>query len=535
MDKTHKFYVQYLGWKECSGLWGREFSEPIAVQLISHRQGENLPKLTIEITKKELKLSQVTEGKKSRSSIKQKFPSIQTKDLSYATVLQQPYEDVVSCIYMGFNPQTRRAVHCHVYRCDSESTAGLLAGCLNQILTHPKHQERLRRMYPELLNKGQIQPHPLVHPETRAQADTYRHVGKSPSSPTNGYDRDPFSNQISPSSSVSEPGNSVYELDENQINPTSGEKKKEFYPKGEDPLKFAMMNKELQDILVKKQKPPILTPISDYDTINRTRGNYYDKELRQSQNPVIAGTRRRPQSDNNEEGSRGGSDGSRGNSENGEGPSSPQTHRTGSSRGSSSAMEDISPRSARNSRKYHDRKSVGGSGLLSGEDDVDGADLQPISPRWKPGRQVYAPPGGNRASVTSNHSRSSSQDATDYQPKPFSPGPLTQELTTNSPFITKGSMDGYYLSDQATAIMRRTSTRRDGGRMDPVHVRQRSIEDNKQQHTAEQNRHNLQGVAPRPKHLPRTPAYVPGDEIPIDYTIKGMPPNIARVGETEHF
>ena len=59
-----QFYVWYLGWKECHGIAGREFTEPVVRELIKRRRHEVLPKLTIEIGRKELKVVQLIEKKK---------------------------------------------------------------------------------------------------------------------------------------------------------------------------------------------------------------------------------------------------------------------------------------------------------------------------------------------------------------------------------------------------------------------------------------------------------------------------------------
>ncbi len=42
-------FRRYLGWRECRGVWGREFTEPIARNLIHTRRQEDLPKLTLEV------------------------------------------------------------------------------------------------------------------------------------------------------------------------------------------------------------------------------------------------------------------------------------------------------------------------------------------------------------------------------------------------------------------------------------------------------------------------------------------------------
>ena len=67
-----------------------------------------------------------------------------------------PDEDVVACIYLGYNPQTRCAVHVHVYRCDSVETAAILTAHLNQLIELPEHQQRVLKIEQELVNKGQV-------------------------------------------------------------------------------------------------------------------------------------------------------------------------------------------------------------------------------------------------------------------------------------------------------------------------------------------------------------------------------------------
>ena len=67
-----------------------------------------------------------------------------------------PDEDVVACIYLGYNPQTRCAVHVHVYRCDSMETAAILTAHLNQLIELPEHQQRVLKIEQELVNKGQV-------------------------------------------------------------------------------------------------------------------------------------------------------------------------------------------------------------------------------------------------------------------------------------------------------------------------------------------------------------------------------------------
>lgn len=148
---SKKFYVQYLGWKESPGLWGREFTEPIVRELVLKRHNDELPKFTIDISKKEVKITQMADKKKI------KYPFLPSKDVSYATQALSPDDDVVACIFLGYNPNTKRVVHVHVYRCDSADTAESLVDAFNSLCVQiPENEARVRHIEEELVSKSQI-------------------------------------------------------------------------------------------------------------------------------------------------------------------------------------------------------------------------------------------------------------------------------------------------------------------------------------------------------------------------------------------
>ncbi|CAD5120724.1 unnamed protein product [Dimorphilus gyrociliatus] len=148
---SKKFYVQYLGWMESSGLWGREFTEPIVRELVLRRHNDELPKLTIDISKKEVKIIQMGDKKKI------KYPFQPSKDVTYATQALSPDEDVVACIFLGYNPNTKRAVHVHAYRCDSADTAQALVDTFNSLCVQlEENEKRVRRIEEELVSMGKI-------------------------------------------------------------------------------------------------------------------------------------------------------------------------------------------------------------------------------------------------------------------------------------------------------------------------------------------------------------------------------------------
>ena len=56
--KKAQYYVWYLGWQECRGLQGREYTEPVVQDFIQKRHQEDLQTLTLEVTKKEIRIFQ---------------------------------------------------------------------------------------------------------------------------------------------------------------------------------------------------------------------------------------------------------------------------------------------------------------------------------------------------------------------------------------------------------------------------------------------------------------------------------------------
>ena len=157
-SRKAQYYVMYLGWKECRGVAGREFTEPIVKDLFRKRSTDYLPKLTLEVSKKEIKINQIVEkDQKGKPKIdKRKYPPIPTKDVTYAVQALSPDEDTVACIYLGFNPRTQCAVHVHVYKCDSVQTAESLVEHINQVISNPEHEKRVGKIEAELVKKGQI-------------------------------------------------------------------------------------------------------------------------------------------------------------------------------------------------------------------------------------------------------------------------------------------------------------------------------------------------------------------------------------------
>ena len=113
--KKHQFYVQFLGWVESNGVRGARFTDPVINDLRRKaKKWKYAPKLTLQLGKKEMKITQdVQEEKKRGKKIKTiKFPIIPSRDITYAIQASHPVtgkpDDIVACIYLGYVPRTTR-------------------------------------------------------------------------------------------------------------------------------------------------------------------------------------------------------------------------------------------------------------------------------------------------------------------------------------------------------------------------------------------------------------------------------------------
>lgn len=396
-----QYYVQYLGWKECKGLGGREFTEPIVKDLVIRRKNEDLPKLTIEVSKKELKIYQLIEHKRGKTE-KIKYPTVPAKDLTYVTQGLSPDEDIVACIYLGFNPTTRSAVHVHVYRFDSSSSAELYVKHLNQIISIPEHQDRLAKVEEELVAKGQITPRPrgfmsqysdgqstvsgtdlslstfdqdLTDEEIRMMNMRLEQKVKVSQQPRGNYSTD----MPKPS------GSSNGQLGTIDITQWGKDRKaeelwirsrQEAEEYDEDDI-YRLEKEMKQDSLASElksrlalQKSPILLPPKDYDTVTRTQGNLLGIEQRRCQNEVITGGDKRNS----------GGDSARGDSD------------TGSFRYSDDGVHDMCGSRTKDMPGSLERQPASRSEEAKYRESDD---LIPVSPRWKTGAQ-YMPPSAGR-------------------------------------------------------------------------------------------------------------------------------------------
>ena len=388
-----------------------------------------------------------------------KYPPIPSRDITYAVQATSPDEDVVSCIYLGFNPQTHCAVHVHVYRCDSPETADLFVEHLNQLTDITEHKQRIMKIEQDLVGKGQVSPRPslyvgeagsdagstllgtefdsrlgraderprsgegmygahgdVVRPvhQERYQPDHVSREGPYSTAPSehfdNSLDHDPYRH------SGRRLGGNPYDMtpidaDRNTNNPlyhdapAPGEMEPEvvgIYDNVAAELKAKLLGQS------QAQSKPILYPPKDYDTIHRTAGNLkYAEEIRRAHTPEPRATEDRHSKDS----------------------ALPEGFFFGDRRshGSSRESRGSDPGAKRGSQEYED------------------PELQPVTPRWKMTGQTYIPPNSPRSHSPVNvngralspsrygsggeRSRSPMQIRPPMMDRPMSPPPELKENT----------------------------------------------------------------------------------------------------------
>jgi len=159
-----KYNAVYLGWKECPGLFGVELTEPVIHDMVYGPRPEqfnfdNLPRLTIAVTKSELAITQ-TVRKGSGKTEKIKFQTIPMKNLTFTARGSGPDDMVVACIVVGYNPASTCWVHIHAYLCESTLEAETFLRHLRQFTDTPAQHDRLERLEKQMIQKGQI-PTPI--------------------------------------------------------------------------------------------------------------------------------------------------------------------------------------------------------------------------------------------------------------------------------------------------------------------------------------------------------------------------------------
>lgn len=257
-----QFYVEFLGWMECRGVRGQIYTDPVVRELRARQKHmEKPPKLTIQVSRKDIKITQEVEDPKKRSIKKIKFPTIPARDVTYVRQARHSdgrLDDIVACIYLGFMPRTQRYVHVHVYRFDEATTATLFTKQLNAIVD--VNYDHILEVEMELIRKGEVD-------DLRVDSGDI---------PADQHTTDSALGSASSAYSDDEPpdlNNDDVDFDLQSL---------------KDVKPFDSVADELKYRLQIEDKPLLLPP-RDYDTISRAHGNLEQINKRRCMNLNIVG------------------------------------------------------------------------------------------------------------------------------------------------------------------------------------------------------------------------------------------------------
>ncbi|KAL8584724.1 hypothetical protein ACOMHN_035644 [Nucella lapillus] len=265
--RKYQFYVEFLGWMESNGVRGQQYTDPAVQELKRRQQTQHRsrpPKLTIQLTQKEMKITQDLEEKPNPRAIKKiKFPAIPARDITFAVQSRRSssdkaLEDVVACIYLGYMPRTQRYVHVHVYRFDAPSTASTFVHHINDLIG--ANHDRIVRAERELAEKGEIEDPRLASSDGMSSEGT-RHTCTDSAAGSagsgSGYSEEMEEEDGYPATLGAE------DVDEADLQSLC------------EVQAFDNVTEELKHRLTLKDGPLLLPP-KDYDTISRARGNMLD-------------------------------------------------------------------------------------------------------------------------------------------------------------------------------------------------------------------------------------------------------------------
>jgi hypothetical protein len=278
-DKTQKFYVEFLGWIESRGLMGEKYTRPIVDDLRrKHQKWRNAPKLTLQVSKSEVKISQDATEKNKKKSKAIKFPIIPAEDVTFVSQARHPVtgqpDDIVACIYLGYIPRTKRSVHVHVYRFDSAQTATKYVRMLQSVMG--MSEDRLKQVEFSLIARGEIED-----PSNTAYVYRPRSSPRDPGIGSSDGMSEPRTDSAPDSTAASTCSTNSFPSDEIEPDLISLR----------DQMPFESVTDELRqklNVSVKEGKPLLLPP-KDYDTIRRKQGNLENVDNRRCLNASIVG------------------------------------------------------------------------------------------------------------------------------------------------------------------------------------------------------------------------------------------------------
>lgn len=255
MPKEGRYYVEYLGWKETRGLYGKEFTEPIVQKLLARQQlSRSVNRMTVKVTRDNIQITQIKTHPNGKSE-KVRYPPVQICDVSFVYQCKSPNADIVSCIFLGYNYYTHCASHVHTYRFDSPSTATSFVRLINTLIGQDEYKERILAMERDLYEIGRTGTQQSSLEKDNISSDSCH----SPNSSDSGYGRA----YPTPEEALKQRKDIVIKKSprQSQVQAMS-------------PAALTVQAELEQKLSMQEtQDAPILLPPKDYDTIVRRHGH----------------------------------------------------------------------------------------------------------------------------------------------------------------------------------------------------------------------------------------------------------------------
>ncbi|OXA44072.1 hypothetical protein Fcan01_21081 [Folsomia candida] len=285
--KKSSYYVLFLGAKESRGLRGPHYIEPVLQYFVSQEARMQALKVTLQVGQKGLRIIPVhhrtTTGvvplEGTGGGDKHFIPHHAITCVFQAPA---PNDDIVSCILLIYNPDTRCPVHVHCYRCDSPETAAILKSQLETLVNREDNQRKFRDIESRLQSKGLLvssgtstsSSSPVSSP---VKAHAHNSSSHNALRSGGGSGTPDFDCRTSDSSDNSDRGFGSA----SGVSNIPGERIATLY----DSLAAELREK----LNTRNRNTPILFPPRDYDTVHRQRGNLLGIEARRCSNPAVVG------------------------------------------------------------------------------------------------------------------------------------------------------------------------------------------------------------------------------------------------------
>jgi len=114
--KKASYYVLFLGAKESKGLRGPHYIEPVLQYFVSQESRMQALKVTLQVSSKGLKIIPVNHRTPAVDSNQTERHFIPHHAITCVFQAPPPNDDIVSCILLIYNPDTKCPVHVHCYR-----------------------------------------------------------------------------------------------------------------------------------------------------------------------------------------------------------------------------------------------------------------------------------------------------------------------------------------------------------------------------------------------------------------------------------